>query len=175
MPTRDFVAQVEAMRGASDATQGRPGAVPFVTSWLTFHILDTDQSMARQLRAMEAGGHGSRSLRGGDRPQRRPRQRALIVRCAACWAWWPSATTNWAASAPAWSSGWPSAPPSSTTANRDLRHTQQRLLEADKLAAVGQLAAGVAHEINNPSAMWRPTWAPCAEIRRTAAGAGEYR
>ncbi|MHB8874441.1 MAG: sensor histidine kinase [Myxococcaceae bacterium] len=35
-------------------------------------------------------------------------------------------------------------------ATAELRSAQEKLLEAQKLAAVGQLGAGVAHEINNP-------------------------
>lgn len=35
--------------------------------------------------------------------------------------------------------------------NADLRNMQKQLLQSEKMATVGQLAAGVAHEINNPS------------------------
>lgn len=34
--------------------------------------------------------------------------------------------------------------------NLELQHTQQSLLRSEKLASVGQLAAGVAHEVGNP-------------------------
>jgi signal transduction histidine kinase len=36
--------------------------------------------------------------------------------------------------------------------HRELRQTQSQLVQSAKLAAVGQLAAGIAHEINNPLA-----------------------
>ncbi len=35
-------------------------------------------------------------------------------------------------------------------ANEELKRTQTQLIQADRLSAIGQLAAGIAHEINNP-------------------------
>lgn len=48
-----------------------------------------------------------------------------------------------------------------TELNKKLTATQQLLVQSEKMASIGRLAAGVAHEINNPIGLCSPTWVRC--------------
>lgn len=51
--------------------------------------------------------------------------------------------------------------------HRQLQDTQQNLMQSEKLAAVGQLAAGMAHEINNPIGFVASNLATLARYQET--------
>ena len=174
-----FVDEVMQMRAQYEKGESLSGndLLQFLTSWLTFHILSEDKRLAVQVLAIRKGDTAAQAFASLDSSKGAPqavynaalvdlfslltaRNRTLTEANAQV----RDAQRELEAANRLLETRVLERTHELADANRaleserqalveslaELQQTQARLLQSQKMAAVGQLAAGVAHEINNP-------------------------
>jgi len=159
-----FIEQVIAL-WRSRAAMAKPAETlhGFLATWLTVHILGEDQAMARQMLAIKQG----RSAADSFEAERKSADTGTVVLLEALGRLYSLVSeqnrnlneanisleqrveerTNALAEA---NQQLASEQAELTALLSKIEEAQQQLLQSEKMAAIGQLAAGVAHEINNP-------------------------
>ncbi|MDD2883779.1 MAG: bacteriohemerythrin [Dechloromonas sp.] len=135
----------------------------FLTAWLTVHILGEDQAMARQIARIE-GGQSAPEAYAADQAAGDPINGILLEALGRLYGLLSEQNYNLAQINNSLEQRVSERTQDLASANTQLVHeraeltrllhkveeAQQQLLQSEKMAAIGQLAAGVAHEINNP-------------------------
>jgi hemerythrin-like metal-binding protein len=161
---REFVQQVVAM-WKSRATMKRPAEVVhgFLAAWLTFHILSEDQDMAKQIRLIGEGKSAAEAYRL-EHSQVDSSTSVLLDALHKLYSVLSATNQDLAETNTRLEEKVVERTQELVAANgrlaaeqeelrallKKVEDAQNQLLQSEKMAAIGQLAAGVAHEINNP-------------------------
>jgi two-component system NtrC family sensor kinase len=159
-----FIEQVVQMWRSRDQ-MSHPAEVlhGFLAAWLTFHILDEDQSMARQIAAIRAGQPSAEAFEAEHRSEDN-NVSALLSALHKLYHLMALQNAELARTNEGLEQKVAERTRDLTVANEHLaddrkelatlvkkmEEAQNHILQSEKMAAIGQLAAGVAHEINNP-------------------------
>lgn len=161
---RSFAEQVTKLRAMPGGSVELEQLLNYLTSWLAQHILGMDKAMARQIARIRAGATALTAFEEEAKHATDPATSSMLDAMAALYRIISARNDALTELNRSLEAKVEARTKELADANHQLeleqaemtallskvQEAQQQLLQSEKMAAIGQLAAGVAHEINNP-------------------------